>query len=612
MNQDALTPEFYQALVKQSAALISVVDKNGFYKYVSSSALKLVGYQPEELLGKTALEYIHNDDLHIIKSAFLLLNTKKEVEAPPFRFRTKNGHWKWLEAIFTNVMDDEHINGYVIDARDITLRKEAQGSLEKSHSFYSSVYKNHPDAVFTLTPEGIFEQINSNVCRILSYSKKEIIGEHISKFIAPSFSFEAIKALSRAENCESSSLEGKVVNKHGKVRTLSFTIIPICSNQKVTAIFGVAKDITADKAAQQELERLSLIASKAVSCVVITDASGKIEWVNSEFTRVTGYSMLESMGKKPGELLQGPETDPDTVNEMHRLYQNPAPMSVEMLNYRKNGEKFWFYMDITPIFNDEGRVSQYFAIQYDITERKEAEHKMRLLSEDLARHNRELQQFNYIVSHNLRAPVANIVGLVSLLENLDSKNENFPKALSKLRQTSLGLDTVIKDLDEILSLRDLADGGNEEEVCIKSICEEVAYSLQDRTEALGAKVQVAIPDNVCLKANRAYVYSIFHNLLSNALKYRDKDRTPLVSVTYASDKKQHVIALRDNGVGIDLTKFRDRLFQLYGKFEKRTEGRGIGLYMVKAQVEALGGTIDVESTPGTGTTFYIRFNIDKS
>ena len=165
MNHDVLTPEFYHALVRESAALISVVDKNGFYKFVSKSALKLVGYKPEELLGKTALEYIHTDDLHLIKTAFSLLNTKKEVEAPPFRFRNKDGSWKWLEAIFTNVMNDENIDGYVIDARDITLRKEAQVDLEKSHSFYNSVYQYHPDA-FPLLPQGLFPGLGGGVHKI--------------------------------------------------------------------------------------------------------------------------------------------------------------------------------------------------------------------------------------------------------------------------------------------------------------------------------------------------------------------------------------------------------------------------------------------------------------
>lgn len=612
MNQDELSPEFYHALVRHSAALLSVVGRTGIYQYVSNSAQRLTGYGPEELLGKSALEYIHNEDLPGMKAAFALLNSQSEVEVPVFRFRTKDGNWRWMEAVITNVMDDELVNGYVIDARDITLKKEAQTSLEKSHNFYSSLFQTHPDAVFTLTPGGVFEQVNSNTCRILSYSKAEIVGEHFSRFIAPSFSFEASKALNKAQNCEAASLEGMVVSKHGKTRVLSFTIIPICSDQTPIATLGIAKDITAEKKAQKELEKLSLIASKAVSCVVITDAAGRIEWVNSEFTKVTGYSMVEAIGKKPSELLQGPETDPNHILEMKRLFQGNEPVSLEILNYRKSGEKFWFYMDVSPIFNDEGRVSQYFAIQYDVTERKEAEKKMRRLSEDLTRHNRELHQFNYIVSHNLRAPVANIVGLVSLLEHMDDKNASFLKVLHKLRETSLSLETVIKDLDEILSLRDNSSGGFNEAVCINSICGEVVRSLQDRIEEAAATVQVDVPDSVYIQANRAYVYSIFHNLLSNSLKYRDSGRPLHVSITYAADGRQHLVLFRDNGKGIDLAKFGNNLFKLYAKFDKQAEGRGIGLYMVKAQVETLGGTIDVESTPDVGTTFYLRFDKEES
>ncbi len=610
MNQEMQSPEFYQALVRRSVTLTSIIDPSGIYKYISPSAQKLTGYNPEELIGKIAMEYVHNDDLQAMRAALELLKKIGEAELPLFRFRTKKGDWRWMEATLTNRMDDEHINGYVIEARDITEKKNAQTNLEKSHNFYNSMLFRHPDAVFILTPEGIFEQVNTNICHILSYNKSEMIGEHFSKFIAASFAFEANKAISRAQNCEPTSLEGKVVNKFGKVRTLSFTIIPICTNHTLVSILGIAKDISAEKIAIKELEKLSLIASKAVSCVVITDAAGRMEWVNSEFTKVTGYSMLESMGKTPGQLLQGPETDPKAVQEMRKIFHYHEPISLEILNYRKNGEKFWFHMDISPIFDDEGKVSQYFAIQYDVSERKEAEQKMLLLSEDLTRHNRELQQFNYIVSHNLRAPVANIVGLVSLLEHMDEKNGNFLKVLSKLRQTSQNLDMVIKDLDEILSLRDSSNSGFNEEVCIRSICGEVARSLQDRIEMAGAISQESVPSDVCIHGNRAYVYSIFHNLLSNALKYRDESRPLQINVSYRAEEKHHLIIFQDNGKGMDLERFGNNLFKLYGKFDKKADGRGIGLYMVKAQIETLGGNIEVDSTLGVGTTFYLRFKKD--
>lgn len=611
MNYDTKNSGFFHALIKHSTSLIIVTDTAGIYKYVSNSTEKLTGYRSEELLGKALMEHIHNDDLRAMKEVFLQLDTLDEVEAPLFRFRKKDGSWRWMEATIINGTEDGHIDGYVINARDVTQKQEELLRLEKGSIFYNSVYQSHPDAVFTLTPEGSFENINPNFSRMLSYNNPEVVGEHISKFIAPSFTYESLIAMNKAKNFESSSLEGKVIDKHGRVKTLSFTFVPIYTNRKVVGILGVAKDVSAEKSAQRELEKLSLIPGKAMSSVVITDAQGRIEWVNSEFTRVTGYKIQEAVGKKYGELLQGPETAPSTVQEINRLYQNQGNLSVEVLNYRKSGEKFWSYTDFTPILNDEGQVSQYFSVQFDITERKEAEEKMRLLSEDLTRQNRELLQFNYIVSHNLRSPVANITGLVSLLEKLDKESDNYQKVIDRIRQTSLGLDTVMKDLDEILSLHDREGGESQEIVCLKPVCDEVTNSLQDRMETLEATVQVAIPVDVCISANRAYVYSIFHNLISNSLKYRSPDRTPVVSITYAREDNQHVIRLQDNGVGMDLKKHGDRLFKLYGKLEKRTEGRGLGLYMVKAQVESLGGTIEVESTPGLGTTFIIRFNIEQ-
>ncbi|MCJ8163430.1 PAS domain S-box protein [Pontibacter sp. E15-1] len=608
MTKEMLSPEFYQTLVRRSTTLISVVEVSGVYKYISDSAHKITGYHPEELLGKTIMEYVHSQDLQTIKAAFDKLRTTHDVEVPLFRFRTKDSGWRWMEATLSNLTDDPQVNGYVIEARDMTGDKKAQHTLERGQNFYNSILQKHPDAVFTLTPDGIFEHVNDHICQILSYSKAEIIGDHFTKFIATSFFFEANKAISRAHNCEQTSLEGKVVNKYGKVRTLNFDLIPVCTDHTLTSILVIAKDISAEKIALKELEKLSLIASKAVSCVVITDAAGRMEWVNGEFTRVTGYSMLEALGKKPGELLQGPETDQNAIQEMKKIFYHHEPISLEILNYRKNGEKFWFHMDISPIFNDEGQVSQYFAIQYDVSERKEAEKKMLLLSEDLMRHNRELQQFNYIVSHNLRAPVANIVGLVSLLEHMDEKNANFVKVLTKLRQTSHGLDMVIRDLDEILSLRDSNNSGLSEVVCLNNICGEVVHSLQDRIEATGAEIYENIPADVCIHGNRAYVYSIFHNLLSNSIKYRDLERQLRISISYKTEGDQHVIIFRDNGMGMDLQRFGNSLFKLYGKFDKKTEGRGIGLYMVKAQIETLGGSINVESTPGEGTTFYLRFN----
>jgi PAS domain S-box-containing protein len=607
MTQNILDPGFYLSLVNHNCGLICVIDENGICKYVNQSFFDIAGYNQEELLGKLVLEYLHNDDIQAIKNSILLLKTYKTVEAPLFRFRTKSGNWKWLEAVITNSLDNENVNGYVIDARDVTLKQVVRKNLEKSHSFYSSFHKNHPDAVFTLSPDGLFEQANSKICHLLSYNKVDVIGEHFSKFVAPSFSFEANKSIIEAAGGKSATCEGKIINKNGKILTLRFTIIPIYNNHQVTAILCTAKDITAEKQALREIEKLSLIASRAVSCVMITDAEERIEWVNSEFTKVTGYTMRECLGKKPGSLLQGKETNPKTVLEMHKLIRSKSPFSVEVLNYKKNGAKFWFEMDIAPIFDDEGKISKFFAIQSDITERKKQENQTRQLAEDLTKRNRELQQFNFIVSHNLRAPVANIIGLISLLENATADKQTIKKAIEKIKETAHGLDNVIKDLDEILSMREDEEVGLHDIIYIKSVCEEVIHSMQDMIDKVGASVHISVPEEINVRANRAYIYSIFHNLLSNSLKYTKTNQSVSIFIEYKLEAGNHTIIFKDNGIGIDLDKYKDQVFKLYSRFDKNTNGRGLGLYMVKKQMEALGGDVDLESVPGSGTTFYLHF-----
>lgn len=608
MDQSILDHKFFISLIDDSCGLICVVDEKGMCQYINKRIFEITGFRPEELMGKHILEYLHDDDFHVIKNVFIQLKSYKKVEAPPFRIITKSGEWKWMEAVFTNVNVSEHIGGYMIEARDVTNKYISTEKLEEIHSFSNSLFKNHPDAVFTLSPDGIFEQVNSKVSEISGYSKQEMVGEHFSKFIAVSFLFDAIKAIMNAGNGQSSSLEGKIVSKEGRVLTLSLNIIPIFSKEHVTVIFGTAKDITAEKQALKEIEKLSLIASKGVNGVIITDAAGRIEWVNSEFTRVTGYTIREALGKKPGVLLQGKETDPKTVLEVHKMLRSQRPFSAEILNYRKNREKFWVKMDIAPLFDDEGKVSKFFAIESDITERKESERKTLLLAEDLTKRNRELQQFNYIVSHNLRAPVANILGLVSILDNPNVDSKTLGKATEKIKETSESLDNVIKDLDKILSTRNDGNGTLDGVVNIKSICQDIIKSLQEKIDSVGASIQVSVPDDVSIWANRAYVYSIFHNLLSNSLKYVSNNRPVVVNIAYRSDAEKHTLIIEDNGAGMDLTRFGEQIFKLYGKFDKKAEGRGLGLYMVKTQVEALGGTIDVSSTPGAGTTFYVSFN----
>ncbi len=154
----------------------------------------------------------------------------------------------------------------------------------------------------------------------------------------------------------------------------SFACIPMIDKGYIN-IYG--RDITQQKKDQQELEKLSLIIQQTRNAVIITSADGKVEWVNSAFENVTGYTLSDAIGKKPGSFLQGINTDKETVNYMKQQILNKEPFTCEIYNYKKSGEGYWLRINGQPIFDKSGSVVNFFAIEEDITQEKEIEEKLR-------------------------------------------------------------------------------------------------------------------------------------------------------------------------------------------------------------------------------------------
>lgn len=221
---------------------------------------------------------------------------------------------------------------------------------------------------------------------------------------------------------------------------------------------------------------------------------------------------------------------------------------------------------------------------------------------ELIKHNNELRQFSYTVSHNLRGPVASLLGLLQLLDNVNSV-EAPADIIHHIRASAQRLDVVIKDLSKIIDIRH----------DIFRIRQKLSLhqELQDVTQALQRELdlhQVVIEkDLACttIYSVKPMVHSILYNLVSNAVKYRSPERTPHITVSTRESATHYILQVTDNGLGIDLQHHRDNLFKLYKRFHFHTEGKGLGLYLVKLQAEALGGTVHVQSDMNRYTTFTV-------
>jgi signal transduction histidine kinase len=225
---------------------------------------------------------------------------------------------------------------------------------------------------------------------------------------------------------------------------------------------------------------------------------------------------------------------------------------------------------------------------------------------ELVEYNQQLEQFAFIAAHNLRAPVARILGLGQLLGMLESTPEKKDEIYPKLVHTAEELDGVVKDLNTILDFRK----NSESKLTVVDLATEVS-KIRGTLEREIANSQAAITTDFSQVENirtvKPYLESILYNLISNAIKYRDPDRIPIIHVKTEKSDNEICLTVADNGLGIDMAAFRDKLFTLYSRFHIHLEGKGLGLYLVKTQITALGGRIEIESEVNKGSTFKVYF-----
>lgn len=225
-------------------------------------------------------------------------------------------------------------------------------------------------------------------------------------------------------------------------------------------------------------------------------------------------------------------------------------------------------------------------------------------NEELVQQNNQLEQFAFIAAHNLRSPLARILGLAYLLEFPTEANES-KAVIKRIVDATKDLDHVIGDLNTILDVK--KHTSNITDIDLAVALARVAKTLEREIEETQATLQCDFSAAGYVSAVRPYIESILFNLLSNAIKYRQPGLSPQISVRTISNHDHVEMRVSDNGLGIDLEKHGSSIFSLYKRFHLHTEGRGLGLYLIKTQMTAVGGQVEVESTPGKGTTFILQF-----
>jgi len=383
------------------------------------------------------------------------------------------------------------------------------------------------------------------------------------------------------------------------------------ANGKSVRMIGAIQDVTKQKEEEQRLRLLETVITESKDAVMITDIDiseneiPNIIYVNSAFTDITGYAAKDVIGKSP-KMFLGKKSDIFEYDKLKTAIQEYKECLVEIIFYKKNGKEFWINFSMIPVTNKDGEHSHWVSIQRDVTEIKEKEKEREQLIKELTQNNKDLKQFSYITSHNLRAPLSNLTGLLNLIDDINIEDPELKEIIMGFSKSTHLLNETINDLVKVIIIKD-NPSIKKEKVLIKEVFENVFNQLGFLIKVHKPILKIDLEDVFILEINKSYLESIFLNLMTNAIKYRSPLRQLKVTISTKVDGDNLIITFKDNGIGIDLAKNKDKIFGLYQRFHNYPDSKGLGLYLVKSQVESMNGTIAVSSIVGKGTTFTIVF-----
>ncbi|MES2702106.1 MAG: PAS domain S-box protein [Bacteroidota bacterium] len=404
----------------------------------------------------------------------------------------------------------------------------------------------------------------------------------------------------------------RIIRKDGTVRYIySVSDFEFGDEGRPVGLHGVAHDVTeirqSELALLQSQENLRTIVDLIPQAIFAMDGEGKLVFANKSFAALHGHTPESVVSKYVSELLADQDEAAAHVQQGREIIASGIMKVIpEMPCKDYTGQEKIFYSVKVPYIPAGDGAPAMLGISLDITEQQVAERERSKMIVDIIQRNKDLEQFSYIVSHNLRAPVANIIGLAELLQIFAANEQERNEMMSGLSTSVKKLDDVIKDLNYVLQVKHQVSE-KREKLLFSELLSDIKLSIQNLLQGDHVTIKSDFSEVNELSTLKSYLYSVFFNLISNSIKYRQREVAPVIDIKSFRTTDGISLMFKDNGMGIDLKQKGEQVFGLYKRFHQHAEGKGMGLYMVKTQVETLGGKISIESEVNKGTIFTITF-----
>ena len=509
--------------------------------------------------------------------------------------------------------------------------EQRNAQLAESEERQSLILETALDAVIMMDSDGCITGWNKHAEDLFGWPREEAVGRLLSDTIVPEpFREMHRKGLEKFLATGDGPVLGKRVevpalHRNGTVFDSELAIIPLRTGDNIS-FSGFIRDISERKTHERELRKLSLIAEATDSAVVVTDATGVVEWVNPAFTRITGYSPEEVIGQRPGDLLQGPQTDQAVTEMMREKVAAGEGFECELANYHKNGTLYWLALEVRPVHDASGKLTQFVALERDITEQKKAAEELADALDAAEAANRAKSDFLANISHEIRTPLGAVIGFSELmLEDFQKEAAGDAASPQRLAERTAWAETVrgsgkhlLALISDVLDLSKIEAGKMEFETIQCSphrLLGEVVSVMRVPASAkeLDLSLSYFSPVPETIETDPTRLRQVVFNLVNKAVKFTERGNVRLLAgFDESGAEPQLVIHVADTGIGMNdsaMGRLFDPFTQADTSVTRRFGGTGLGLCISKYITEQLGGGVSVKSEVGVGSTFTVRVSV---
>jgi PAS domain S-box-containing protein len=592
---------------------------------------EIFGYTPGEIQTRDDWrKKIHPEDAQeALKKYDDYLSGAAPDYASELRYRCKDGSYKWI--LSRGVMAARDANGkatrFIGTHTDIHHRKQNERALEESEKRYKALFNYAEAMICTHNTDGIIMSVNPFTSKVLGYSAEEMIGMPISNiipdYLRDRFNVEYLEKVSSEGSAEGIM---RVISKSGKKRYLLYHNYLFENDGSKAYVIGFAQDITdrvrAEEALKSSMDTFSSVFNHSGIGIALVDTDGKWLDANPVVCNITGYEKEELLRMNFREITHEEDVVKDLAQIRQMLERKIDTYTLEKRYLTKSGGIKWVSLTVSMVWKNSDTPAFFIAQIIDVTQQK-------LLRDEIDRQKKELEssqanliekvkqleEMSHIVAHNLRGPANNIKLLTETLKiklGGTSDNENaqiISESVTEAEAADMigkASDSLLNTLELLLSIAEIRLSGRIafDHCNINEIIRTIQQQLQGNILESKAVINMHL-DVPYVEYPKHYLENIFYNLISNAIKYRREGVTPEILILSEQQNGRTRIKVKDNGSGLDMERFGSKLFRLNQVFHRNKDSKGIGLFLVRNQVESLGGKIQATSKVNEGSEFVV-------